>query len=73
MKLKEQGEEEVILMDEDFVVALEYGLPPQEDLAWHRQVGHATNRGREHKRRDLVPTLRPKSTEAVVEITELDQ
>jgi len=32
MKLKEQGEEEVILMDEDFVVALEYGLPPTGGL-----------------------------------------
>ncbi len=56
VELRDKGDSEAGMMDDDFITALEYGLPPHGRPGHrHRPVRHAPDRGRLHPGRDSLP------------------
>ena len=57
---KDAGDDEAMFYDEDYVTALEHGLPPTAGLGdWHRPYGNAVTNS--HTIRDVIlfPAMRP--------------
>ena len=55
LALREMGNDEAGMMDEDFINALEYGLPPRAAWVSASTVRDAAHRLRLHPRRDPLP------------------